>query len=462
MEREDDVQLIQAVLSGDDSAFNILVEKYEKSVHALAWRKIGDFHYAQEITQDTFLRAYQNLSTLKDPSAFPAWLRTITNRLCKNWQQRKPKIEASMQSLEDTPMEEVAESAHTRYVLEQRETEATEQRFEIVEKLLEKLPEGERERTVVTLYYLGEMTTTEISKFLGVSVRAVRTRLHRVRKRLEKEEELLVQEVLGGVQIPSSIKQNIMREIVDMNPIPSPKMKPFLPWIAFGIALVVATLLILSINNQHLAYFQKLYSTYFGPNDEDGKNEKGFTADFTITFGTHRTGADLLEALLQEKCSISLWSRQALGNPDFPVAAEETTVDIVVVSMLEMGFTEDELATLDTIYDRAKQMGLEMCSVETAAQLRLQFLDQPDWAAGGRLGSFFVASEPFVLTREGLPKLFSVIRDDRYPHPETDIGLWLIANGTFNAVDEEHPDRLFNASDEDRDHRGRFAFVVPK
>ena len=54
MERKDDVQLIHAVLSGDDAAFDILVEKYQKSVHALVWRKIGDFHYAEEITQDTF------------------------------------------------------------------------------------------------------------------------------------------------------------------------------------------------------------------------------------------------------------------------------------------------------------------------------------------------------------------------------------------------------------------------
>ncbi|MDE0010351.1 MAG: hypothetical protein OXU36_04365, partial [Candidatus Poribacteria bacterium] len=192
------------------------------------------------------------------------------------------------------------------------------------------------------------------------------------------------------------------------------------------------------------------------------RDEKSFTADFTITLGIHRSGAALLSALIEEKCRISLWSAQALENQDFPTAAEAITVDIVVVSMLELGFAEGELATLDTIYARAKQMGLETCPVETAAQLRLQFLDQPDWTAGKRLGSFFVGSEPFVLTREGLPKIFSVIRDDRYPHPETDIGLWLIANGTFNAVDEEHPDRLFNASDEDRDHRGRFAFVIPK
>ena len=378
MEREDDVQLIHAVLSGDDSAFSILVEKYQKSVHALAWRKIGDFHYAEEITQDTFLRAYQKLSTLKNPSSFPGWLRAITNRLCKNWQQRKPKIEASMQSLEDTPMEKVAESAYARYALEQRETEATEQRFEIVEKLLEKLPEGER--TAVTLYYLGEMTTTEISKFLGVSVKAIRLRLHRARKRLQQEEELLVQEVLGGVQIPSSIKQNIMREVVDMNPTPSSKMKPSLPWVAVGIAVVVATLSILSVSNQHFIFFP--------PNDEDTKDKKDFTADFTITLGTHRSGADLLKTLIQKKHKVSLWSIQTLRNHDFRVVAEEITVDIVVISMLEMGFAEGELAALDTIYDRAKRIGLEICPVETAPQLRLQFLNQPDWTAGGDWGIF--------------------------------------------------------------------------
>ena len=461
MERENDVQLIHAVLSGDDSAFDILVEKYQKSVHALAWRKIGDFHYAEEITQDTFLRAYQKLSTLKDPSQFLGWLSVIANRLCLNWLRKEKKHEKQLQSLEDTPMKEVAESDYARYALEQRETEATEQRFEIVKKLLEKLPESER--TAMTLYYLGEMTTTEIGKFLGVSVKAIRTRLHRARKRLQEEEELLVQEVLGGVQISSSIKQNIMREVVDMNPTPAPKIEPSFPWGTVGTALVIVTLLILSVSNQYLAPFQKLYSTYFAPNDEDAKDERDFAADLTITLGTYRSGADLLEALIEEKCSISLWSRQALGNPNFPVAAEKITVDIVVVSMLEMGFAEGELATLDTIYDRAKQIGLEICPVEIAAQLRLQFRDQPDYATGERLGEFFVASEPFVLTREGLPKIFSIVRDDNFSQFENSIGLWLIANGTVDVGDEENPNRLFNASDPDGiDHGGRFAFVIQK
>ena len=67
---EEDVQLIQRILSGDDTAFTTLVRKYQKSVHALAQRTIGDFHYAEEVTQDTFLQVYKKLSTLKDPRQF--------------------------------------------------------------------------------------------------------------------------------------------------------------------------------------------------------------------------------------------------------------------------------------------------------------------------------------------------------------------------------------------------------
>ena len=60
---QNDAQLIQRILQGDQDAFTPLVKKYQKGVHTLVWRKIGDFHIAQEITQDTFLKAYQKLGT---------------------------------------------------------------------------------------------------------------------------------------------------------------------------------------------------------------------------------------------------------------------------------------------------------------------------------------------------------------------------------------------------------------
>ena len=254
MERENDVQLIHRVLSGDDAAFDLLVEKYEKGVHALAWRKIGDFHYAEEITQDAFLQAYKKLSTLKNPHQFAGWLYVIANRLCIDWMRKQ---KPAMQSLENTPMEKIEAVSYRDHVSEQQRIKSAERRHEIVKRLLEKLPESER--TVVTLYYLGEMTTKEISKFLGISVKTIGSRLRRARERLKQKEDLFVQEFLGGVQLSASLKPNIMRQVADLQPTPPPPVRPLLPWAAFGTAAVLI-LLMLGASNRYLTRFQKPYS----------------------------------------------------------------------------------------------------------------------------------------------------------------------------------------------------------
>ena len=252
---EDDVQLIRKTLLGDDSAFAALVEKYQKGVHGLIWRKIGDFHHAEEITQDTFLQAYKKLGTLKDPKSFAGWLYVIANRLSINWMQRsKPKT--TLQSLENTSIVEIEESSYTHYMSDQRETEVAEHRSEIVKNLLEKLPESER--TVVTLHYLGEMTTKEIGNFLGVSVNTIKSRLHRGRERLQAAESM-VRDVLGGVQLSADLTERIMRQVAEINPIASPVGKPMVPWMALGAAAVLV-LLMLGVGNQYLARFQRPYS----------------------------------------------------------------------------------------------------------------------------------------------------------------------------------------------------------
>ena len=251
---DNDVQLIRRILSGDDEAFGILIQKYRKGVHALVWRKIGDFHYAEEITQDVFLQVYQKLSTLKNPSQFAGWLYVIVDRLCINWLQRHKPAE---QSLETTSIKEIEEFSYACYVSEQRETEAIERRYAIVKKLLEKLPESER--TVVTLYYLGEMTTKEIGKFLGVSVNTIKSRLRRARKRLLDDQELFVQKVLGGVQLSENLTSHIMRQIADLKPTPPPTAKPLVPWVAFGTATLLIVLL-LGASHPYLTRFQQPYS----------------------------------------------------------------------------------------------------------------------------------------------------------------------------------------------------------
>ena len=208
MEREDDVKLIHKILLGDDAAFGILVEKYQKSVHTLVWRKIGDYHYAEDIVQDAFLQAYKKLSTLKNPNQFAGWLYVIANRLCIDWMRKQKFV---MQSLQDTPIEEIEKASYTRHVSEQRQTESTEHCHVLVRNLLEKLPESER--TVVILHYLDEMPMKQIGKFLGVSVNTIASRLHRARKRLQVDQELLAQEILDDVQLSENLQENIVKQL---------------------------------------------------------------------------------------------------------------------------------------------------------------------------------------------------------------------------------------------------------
>ena len=250
---KDDVELIHSILSGDENAFGILVKKYQKSVHALAWRKVGDFHIAEEITQDTFLQAHKKLASLKNPSQFAGWLYVIADRLCRAWFRKR---QLPTQSLEATDEETLEETAYANYDREQREGTAVEHRRRIVQKLMEKLPESER--TVMVLYYLGEMSGKEISKFLGVSPNTVRSRLQRARKRL-KNEEHIIQETLGSVPLSPNLIENIMRNIGTIKQ-PSPSSgKPFLPLAALGSSAILIILL-MGASNQFIARSQPPYS----------------------------------------------------------------------------------------------------------------------------------------------------------------------------------------------------------
>ena len=256
---EDNVQLIRRILSGDDEAFSTLMRKHQKGVHALIWRKIGDFHIAEEITQDTFIQVYKKLGTLEDPNRFEGWLYVIANRLCINWIKRnKVKMDKlNMQSLEDTHPEEVEKASYEYHISHQRETEITNHRQNLAKTLLQQLPESER--TIVTLHYLGKMTSKEIGKFLGVSVNTIKSRLRRARKRLQEEGEALIRETLNGVQLSDNLTENVMRHIADLNPTPAPPTKkPLLPWAAFGAAVVLVILF--GMGSQYLIRSQQPYS----------------------------------------------------------------------------------------------------------------------------------------------------------------------------------------------------------
>ena len=205
--KNDDAKCVERILAGDESAFTALVKKYEKRIHAFVWRRVKDYHVAEEITQDTFLRAYQKLGTLRDPNRFSGWLYMIATRRFLTWFDEKT---IPMQSLDTMREAEIEALFYAQYLAEQTEKLATEKQREVVAYLLEKLPA--RERTAVVLHYLSEMTCEEIGDFLGVSPNTVKSQLHRARKRLKKEAPI-VHETLGGHQHSEDLMEDIMNWI---------------------------------------------------------------------------------------------------------------------------------------------------------------------------------------------------------------------------------------------------------
>ena len=130
-----------------------------------------------------------------------------------------------MQSLEDTPPEEIEESSYIHCLTEVRETEvALSIALKSSNQLLEKLPESER--TVVTLHYLGEMTAKEIGNFLGVSVNTIKSRLRRGRERSTGSGILSEQSARERASYPADLtEQRIMRQVADINPTAPPAGK---------------------------------------------------------------------------------------------------------------------------------------------------------------------------------------------------------------------------------------------
>ena len=251
--KNDDAELIQRTLEGDQHAFAQLVDKYQEQVHTLAWQKIGDFHIAQEITQDVFITAYQKFHTFKHYRQFAGWLYVVTNRKCIAW-HRKKKIET--QSIDETNPVELEEVYYSEYMTQQREEAKKEEHRSIVQKLLSQLQESER--TVVNLYYIAEMTCEDIGKFLGVSPNTVRSRLHRARNKLKKE-EAMIKENLSSFQLPTHTTENILKKISQLKPTTPSGYKPLLP-LGISAASAIIVLLLIGSGIQYANRFQKPYS----------------------------------------------------------------------------------------------------------------------------------------------------------------------------------------------------------
>ena len=241
---QSDSELIKQTLEGDENAFGFLVEKYKGAVHALAYRKIGDFHIAEDITQDTFLKAYQKLSTLKHHAHFPGWLYVIAARCCLSWFRENQHPTQSFDQVDATQIEALAQTKYANNRLRKEVRDA-----------LDSLSEGDQ--TVLTLHYLGGMTYEEISSFIGTSTSAIKNRLYRARHHLKKEMINMIHQTWGAFQLPPTLTQQLMENLYRLKPTVTPNGKPMAPWVT-AITLGVATLFI-TVGMLATSQFQQPY-----------------------------------------------------------------------------------------------------------------------------------------------------------------------------------------------------------
>jgi len=175
MDKTDDIYYIEAVRKGDVSAFSILVERYQNMVYSLALKLLKNAEDAEEMAQDTFVKAYQKLETYEGKSKFSTWLYSITYNACIS-ELRKRRIHFS--SLEDQRFSDQDEMKMYDYFSETKKED--QERY--LNLALGKLPEDDQ--VLVTLYYYESQSMDEISMITGLGVSNIKVKIHRARKRM--------------------------------------------------------------------------------------------------------------------------------------------------------------------------------------------------------------------------------------------------------------------------------------
>ena len=181
---ETDEELVTAFRAGNLSAFDELVQRWERKIQGAVYRIMGSGEDARDLTQETFLRAYRGLSTFKSEARFSSWLYQIALNLCRDrLRQKKGRTLVGIDDLDPTTaarIDRIAPTAHEQ--VEARDLS------ELVSAAMAELPEEQRE-VIVLKEYQG-LTFQEIADLMRVPVSTVKTRLYRglvqMREHLER------------------------------------------------------------------------------------------------------------------------------------------------------------------------------------------------------------------------------------------------------------------------------------
>ena len=176
MSEEAEKQIIQKVITGQVSAYQILVERYQNYAFTTAFHVLKNREEAEEAAQDAFLKAYKRLPTFAGQSRFSTWLYTIVFRTAIDKQRQRKRKHTPI----DDPDQflQIADNApqHDRYT----DGKDLKKHLEIAIQQLKPI-----DATLIQLYYLNEQSVKEIADITGLSITNIKTKLHRTRETLK-------------------------------------------------------------------------------------------------------------------------------------------------------------------------------------------------------------------------------------------------------------------------------------
>ncbi len=174
---DSDLALVSRTKAGDIEAFSELARRHERVVYNLAYRFMRDGTQAEDMAQETFLKAYRLLNGFRGDCSFSTWLYRVTCSVCLtelNRRRRRNEVEL-------TPV--YANASMT-------EPEEHTDTPELIRRCVTRLPE--RYAAIVTMYYLEEISYEEIAETMSIPMGTLKTWMHRARHQLRKivEKEL--------------------------------------------------------------------------------------------------------------------------------------------------------------------------------------------------------------------------------------------------------------------------------
>ena len=149
-------RLIELARDGDVDAYGQVVRHLQNAAIGYAYSRLGDFHLAEDVSQEAFLDAHANLDQLRDPAAFPGWIRRILATRCARLRRRRGvptvDLEWGMEVADPAPDPEERALA----------AESAEQTARALDSL------SSQHRDVVSLFYYGGMAQRDIAAFLDI------------------------------------------------------------------------------------------------------------------------------------------------------------------------------------------------------------------------------------------------------------------------------------------------------